>query len=59
MKSRLQRSIEYIKGYCDKHECCDSCKLNDIKAETCMLKRCPMEWEYNEQKIDALKGKGE
>ena len=45
MKSRLQKSIEYIKGYCDKHDSCSSCRLQD--KDGCKLKNTtPCEWEY-------------
>lgn len=27
MKSRIQRSIEYIAGYCNKHDRCENCPL--------------------------------
>ena len=45
MKTRLDKSIEYIRGYCLKHYRCDECKLyNDMKGH-CSLKELPLNWE--------------
>ena len=47
MKTRLQKSIEYIKGYCDKHDDCKKCKLYDSKTEWCGIRdKAPADWEY-------------
>ena len=47
MKTRLQKSIEYIKGYCDKHDSCDFCRLQEKDTKMCMFKDLiPAEWEY-------------
>ena len=47
MKTRLQKSIEYIKGYCDKHDDCRKCKLCDSKAERCgIIDNVPADWKY-------------
>ena len=32
MKNKLEKAIEYIKGYCEKHNSCDGCKLNDDRC---------------------------
>ena len=47
MKSRLQKSIEYIKGYCNKHDSCSSCRLQDKNTSGCILqKTIPSDWNY-------------
>ena len=47
MKTRLQKSIEYIKGYCDKHDSCDFCRLYEKDTNMCMFKDLiPAEWNY-------------
>lgn len=47
MKTRLQKSIEYIKGYCDKHDDCRKCKLHDSKNERCgIIDKIPVDWKY-------------
>lgn len=47
MKTRLQKSIEYIKGYCDKHDNCKDCKLYDSEAEWCgIANKAPVDWKY-------------
>lgn len=35
MKSKLEKSIEYIAGYCNKHDSCASCPL--AGEEGCIL----------------------
>ncbi len=40
-------SIEYIKGYCDKHDDCRKCKLHDSKNERCgIIDKIPVDWKY-------------
>lgn len=47
MKPRLQKSIEYIKGYCDKHDSCSFCKLQDKNTGECILqKTIPSDWQF-------------
>lgn len=47
MKSRLQKSIDYIKGFCEKHYRCDDCRLQDKETNDCFFgNRIPTEWEY-------------
>ena len=48
MKTRLQKSIEYIKGYCDKHDDCNNkCKLYDSETKCCELRyNIPADWKY-------------
>lgn len=47
MKTRLQKSIEYIKGYCDKHDDCKKCKLRDSEAGGCGIRdKAPTDWKY-------------
>lgn len=49
MKTRLDKSIEYIRGYCSKHCLCGECKLhNGIKG--CLLKDLPLNWETLQEK---------
>lgn len=46
MRSRLQKAIDYIKGYCDKHDSCYTCRLQNKEDAACMLKSTyPGEWE--------------
>ena len=44
MKSRLDKSIEYIRGYCLKNVSCEECKLNNDDKEHCDLKDLPYNW---------------
>lgn len=47
MKTRLQKSIEYIKGYCDKHDDCEKCKLHDSETAWCGIRdKVPADWKY-------------
>lgn len=47
MKTRLQKSIEYIKGYCDKHDDCKKCKLYDSETAWCGIRdKVPEDWKY-------------
>ena len=50
MKTRLDKSIEYIRGYCLKHLCCEECKLNNDMEEHCSLKDLPLNWETLQEK---------
>ena len=43
MKTKLDKSIEYIKGYCSKHSCCEECRLNNDLY--CSLKDLPVNWK--------------
>jgi len=45
MKTRLDKSIEYIRGYCLKHFCCEECKLNNDMEGQCSLKDLPVNWK--------------
>lgn len=50
MKTRLQKSIEYIRGYCDKHNDCTKCKLHDGENEWCGIRdKVPADWKYKEE----------
>ena len=40
MKTRLQKSIEYIASYCDKHTC-EKCKIKTDENEWCFLRNNP------------------
>lgn len=47
MKTRLQKSIEYIKGYCDKHDDCTKCKLYYSEIKCCGIRdEVPADWKY-------------
>lgn len=50
MKTRLDKSIEYIRGYCLKHLCCEECKLNNDMEEHCSLKDLPLNWKTLQEK---------
>lgn len=36
MKSRVEKAVKILKGYCDKQVDCDKCKFK-IENEMCML----------------------
>ena len=46
MKSRIDKAIEYIRGYCQKHDNCDGCKLECNKSG-CDFRNwsIPADWE--------------
>ena len=47
--NNIKKALEYIKGYCNKHYDCDSCKLAD-KNECCFLREQnepPADWDIN------------
>lgn len=48
MKTRLDESIEYIRGYCLKHSCCEECKLN--MEGHCSMKDLPLNWKTLQEK---------
>lgn len=50
MKTRLDKSIEYIRGYCGKHFCCEECKLNNDMKGHCSLKDLPLNWKTLQEK---------
>ena len=46
MKTRLEKAIEYIRGFCNKHDECEKCRLQDKETQICRLKDAiPCEWE--------------
>ena len=48
MKSRLEKAIEYIKGYCNKHDNCKNCKLIINETGYCILEnKVPCDWNVN------------
>ena len=48
MKSRLEKAMEYIQGYCNKHSTCDDCKLATQEAGHCRLEcKIPCDWNVN------------
>jgi hypothetical protein len=51
MKSRLDKSIEYIRGYCEKHTRCEECKLCDTMFN-CSLKDLPINWEIPDKRAN-------
>lgn len=50
MKTRLDKSIEYIRGYCLKHFCCEECKLYNDMEGYCSMKDVPLDWETLQEK---------
>ena len=53
MKSRLEKAIEYIHGYCNKHYKCENCKLITHKTEYCQLaNKMPCDWNVNIKESD-------
>lgn len=45
MKTRLDKSIEYIRGYCEKNETCTRCKLLNHEEGRCSFEKLPLNWE--------------
>ena len=46
----IEKALKYIKGYCNKHFDCDSCKLAD-KNDDCFLRdqnEPPADWDIDE-----------
>ena len=39
MKSRLEKALEYIQGYCNKHASCEKCKLKVHETGFCRLEQ--------------------
>lgn len=53
MKSRLEKAMEYIQGYCNKHSTCDDCKLATQEAGHCRLEcKIPCDWNVNIKESD-------
>lgn len=48
MKTRIEKAIEYIKGYCDKHSSCEKCRLYSDDNK-CIVQDIPCDWECKEQ----------
>ena len=54
MKSRLEKAMEYIQGYCNKHSTCDDCKLATQEAGHCRLEcKIPCDWNVNIKESDS------
>ena len=47
-KSKLDKAIECIRNYCEKHACKD-CKFTD-EYERCMFDVCPCDWKTEKEK---------
>ena len=45
MKSKLEKAMEYIRGYCIKHSSCEDCKLNSDELDGCCIKKIPCDWK--------------
>lgn len=46
MKSKLEKSIEYIKGYCNKQVTCEKCILKSSGTGFCKLEdKFPCDWD--------------
>lgn len=54
MKTRLDKAIEYIRGYCGKNTDCRSCKLFELG--NCSLIRSPFNWLTPEEKMEEKRG---
>ena len=53
MKSRLEKAMEYIQGYCDKHSNCKNCKLITQETGHCRLEdKMPCDWNVNIEESD-------
>ena len=53
MKSRLEKAIEYIHGYCNKHDKCENCKLITHETGYCQLaNKMPCDWNVNIKESD-------
>ena len=53
MKSRLEKAMEYIKGYCNKHNNCKNCKLITQETGYCRLEdKVPCYWNVNIEESD-------
>ena len=47
-KSRLEKAMEYIQGYCNKHDNCKNCKLTMQETGYCRLEnKVPCDWNVN------------
>ncbi|MCI6677470.1 MAG: hypothetical protein MSG78_11385 [Clostridiales bacterium] len=53
MKSRLEKAMEYIQGYFNKHSTCDDCKLIIQETGHCRLEdKVPCDWNVNIKESD-------
>ena len=53
MKSRLEKAMEYIQGYCNKHNNCKNCKLTTQETGYCRLEnKVPCDWNVNIKESD-------
>lgn len=50
MRSKLDKSIEYIRGYCSKHSRCEDCKLNTDALDGCSIRKLPCDWQTISEK---------
>ena len=49
-KDRLDKAVESIKGYCEKHLCCsEDCRFFDKEENECVFERStiPCDWSDN------------
>lgn len=49
-KDRVDKAVETLKGYCNKHSDCDErCRLYDKENKVCMLEKgiLPCDWSVN------------
>ena len=55
MKSRLEKAMEYIQGYCDKHNNCKNCKLITQETGYCRLEdKVPCDWNVNIKESESI-----
>lgn len=52
MKSKLEKSIEYIKGFCNKHVNCEKCILKIPATGFCKLEdKVPCDWDIEKDGV--------
>lgn len=55
MKSRLEKAMEYIQGYCNKHASCEECKLKVQETGFCRLEQnTSCDWNVNIKESDNI-----
>ena len=53
MKSKIEKAVLYIKGFCEKHYGCEKCKLYDKENSVCMLRSdVPCCWDFLDKNDD-------
>lgn len=58
--NRLEKAINYIRGYCNKHTNCKDCQLVNFDNGFCLLdKECPSDWKTQDEYFEEWKKKVE